>query len=115
MLFYTARRVVLAVPLLIGITCISFVVIHLAPGEPVDIQTGDMNVKASAQARQALREMYGLDKPLHEQYWSWLTRIGRLDFGRSSAAPSSRPARRTGRSRDGRCASASSSTARGAA
>ncbi len=85
MLFYTARRVVLAVPLLIGITCISFVVIHLAPGEPVDIQTGDMNVKASAQARQALREMYGLDKPLHEQYWNWLTRIGRLDFGRSFA------------------------------
>src|SRR5881409_340991 len=90
MLFYTARRVVLAVPLLIGITCISFVVIHLAPGEPVDIQTGDMNVKASAQARQALREMYGLDKPLHEQYWSWLTRIGRLDFGRSFA-PDARP------------------------
>ncbi len=90
MLFYTARRVVLAIPLLIGITCVSFVVIHLAPGEPVDIQTGDMNVKASAQARQALREMYGLDKPLHEQYWNWLTRIGRLDFGRSFA-PDARP------------------------
>ena len=90
MLFYTARRVVLAIPLLIGITCVSFVVIHLAPGEPVDIQTGDMNVKASAQARQALRELYGLDKPLHEQYWNWLTRIGRLDFGRSFA-PDGKP------------------------
>ena len=90
MLFYTARRVVLAIPLLIGITCVSFVVIHLAPGEPVDIQTGDMNVKASAQARQALRELYGLDKPLHEQYWNWLMRIGRLDFGRSFA-PDGKP------------------------
>src|SRR5881409_22888 len=103
MLFYTARRVVLAVPLLIGITCISSVVIHLAPGEPVDIQTGDMNVKASAQARQALREMYGLDKPLHEQYWNWLARIGRLDFGRSFARTRSRCCRRSASGCRSRC------------
>src|SRR5213595_282720 len=63
MLWYALRRLVLAVPLLLGITLISFVVIHLAPGEPVDLQTGDLSVQSSAQAKQLLREVYGLDKP----------------------------------------------------
>jgi peptide/nickel transport system permease protein len=90
MLLFAARRMVLCIPLLIGITCISFVVINLAPGEPVDLQTGDLSIKATAQAKAALREMYGLDKPLHVQYWDWLTRIARLDFGRSFA-PDGKP------------------------
>jgi peptide/nickel transport system permease protein len=90
MWLYAARRIVLAVPLLIGITCISFVVLHLAPGEPVDTQMGELGVKASAQAKQALRELYGLDKPLYQQYGTWLARIARLDFGRSFA-PDAKP------------------------
>jgi peptide/nickel transport system permease protein len=90
MLWYALRRLVLALPLLIGITFISFGVIHLAPGEPVDLQAGDLNAQSSAQARQLLREMYGLDKPLAVQYWSWLGRLARLDFGRSFA-PDARP------------------------
>src|SRR2546430_11610144 len=85
MLAYALRRLVLAVPLLLGITLISFVVIHLAPGEPVDLQTGDLSVQSSAQAKQLLREVYGLDKPLTVQYWNWLGRLARLDFGRSFA------------------------------
>jgi peptide/nickel transport system permease protein len=90
-LWYVLRRLVLAIPLLVGITFISFFVIHLAPGDPVDYQTGgDMNPESGAQAKQMLRELYGLDKPLHVQYWSWLTRIARLDFGRSFA-PDGRP------------------------
>jgi peptide/nickel transport system permease protein len=90
MLAYALRRLVLTVPLLLGITLISFVVIHLAPGEPVDLQTGDLNVQSSAQAKQLLRELYGLDKPLTVQYWNWLGRLARLDFGRSFA-PDGRP------------------------
>jgi len=90
MLWYALRRLVLAVPLLVGITFISFAVIHLAPGEPVDLQAGNMNAKSSAQARQLLREMYGLDQPLAVQYWNWLGRLARLDFGRSFA-PDGRP------------------------
>jgi peptide/nickel transport system permease protein len=90
MLWYALRRLVLAVPLLIGITFISFAVIHLAPGEPVDLQAGNMNAKSSAQARQLLREMYGLDQPIAVQYWNWLGRLARLDFGRSFA-PDGRP------------------------
>ncbi|HEU4366626.1 MAG TPA: ABC transporter permease [Methylomirabilota bacterium] len=90
MLAYALRRLLLAVPLLIGITFVSFVVIHLAPGDPVEIQTGDMSQQHSAQAYKALQELYGLDKPLHVQYWSWLSRLARLDFGRSFA-PHGRP------------------------
>jgi peptide/nickel transport system permease protein len=90
MLGYALRRLVLAVPLLIGITLISFSVIHLAPGEPVDLQAGDLNAQSSAQAKQLLRELYGLDKPLPVQYWNWLVRLARLDFGRSFA-PDGRP------------------------
>jgi peptide/nickel transport system permease protein len=90
MLWYAFRRLVLALPLLIGITFISFAVIHLAPGEPVDLQAGDLNAQSSAQARQLLREMYGLDQPIAVQYWNWLGRLVRLDFGRSFA-PDGRP------------------------
>lgn len=90
MLLYALRRAALAVPLLIGITFVSFIVIHLAPGEPVEIQTGDLGVKASAQALESLRKIYGLDQPLHIQYWRWVTRIAVLDFGRSFA-PDGKP------------------------
>lgn len=90
MLGYAIRRLILAVPLLVGITFVSFLVIHLAPGDPVEIQTGDLSVSSSAQAQQALRELYGLDQPLHVQYWRWLSRLARLDFGRSFA-PDGRP------------------------
>ncbi len=82
MLTYLAKRLLLMVPLLIGITLISFVVIHLAPGEPTDLQT-DLNPKASAEMRQQLRERYGLDQPLYVQYARWLGRLAVLDFGES--------------------------------
>ena len=90
MLGYALRRLVFAIPLLFGITLISFVVIHLAPGDPVEQQLGDMSVQSSAQSMKLLREIYGLDQPLHVQYWSWLKRVVRLDFGRSFA-PDARP------------------------
>lgn len=70
------------VPLLFGITVISFIVIHLAPGNPVDVAT-EMNPKASAQARENLKKLYGLDKPLHVQYYNWVKRFAKLDFGDS--------------------------------
>jgi peptide/nickel transport system permease protein len=91
MLAYALRRVLLALPLLIGITFVSFLVIHLAPGEPVEMQTGDQSTQGiDAQARQMMRELYELDKPLPVQYWRWLSRVARLDFGRSFT-PDSRP------------------------
>ena len=70
------------VPLLFGITLITFTVIHLAPGSPVEVQT-EMSIKASAQAKENLKKLYGLDKPLHIQYLDWLKRFVSLDFGKS--------------------------------
>jgi len=89
MIAYLIKRILMLIPLLFGITLITFAVIHLAPGEPVDMQTA-MNPKVSAEARQKMREFYGLDKPLHIQYVTWLGRMARLDFGRSFA-PDNRP------------------------
>ena len=82
MLSYIARRLLLMIPLVLGITIITFVVIHLAPGTPTDIQT-QMNPKVSAEAREKLKRIYGLDKPLYQQYLDWLGRLVRLDFGNS--------------------------------
>ncbi len=82
MLSYLVKRLVMMVPLLFGITILSFAVIYLAPGEPTDLLT-QMNPKMSAEARFRLRAYYGLDKPLHLQYLNWLKRVVRLDFGRS--------------------------------
>jgi peptide/nickel transport system permease protein len=90
MLGYALRRLILAVPLLIGITLISFFVIHLAPGEPTDMGSTDPSIQSDREVRERLTQMYGLDKPIHVQYWSWLTRLVRLDFGRSFS-PDARP------------------------
>jgi peptide/nickel transport system permease protein len=70
------------IPLIFGITLITFTVIHLAPGGPVEVET-EMSLKASAQARENLKKLYGLDKPLHVQYFEWLERFVKLDFGKS--------------------------------
>jgi peptide/nickel transport system permease protein len=66
----------------LGITAVSFFVIHLAPGKPTDLET-TMNPLVSPEARQRLEALYGLDKPLHEQYAAWLSRLVRFDFGES--------------------------------
>ncbi|HEY5674555.1 MAG TPA: ABC transporter permease [Malonomonas sp.] len=84
MLQYLGKRLLLMVPLLLGITLISFVVIHLAPGEPTDLQT-QMNPQASSDLQERLRVQYGLDKPLYVQYFDWLGRLVQLDFGESFA------------------------------
>lgn len=70
------------IPLIFGITLITFTIVHLAPGGPVEVET-EMQLKASAQARENLKKLYGLDKPLHVQYIEWLKRFAKLDFGKS--------------------------------
>lgn len=88
MALFALRRLVLAVPLLIGITFISFLVIQLAPGGPFDYLQGEELTDPALVKR--LTAEYGLDQPVHVQYWRWLTRIARLDFGRSFQ-PDARP------------------------
>ncbi|MDD2671344.1 MAG: ABC transporter permease [Syntrophales bacterium] len=80
MIRYILRRLAFMIPLLIGITIICFAVIHIAPGSPTDLQT-QMNPRASAEAKERLRAMYDLDKPLYQQYLLWVGRLVRLDMG----------------------------------
>ena len=70
------------IPVLLGITIISFAVIHLAPGKPTDL-AAQLNPKIDFEAREKLNQIYGLDKPLHIQYLNWLKSLARFNFGRS--------------------------------
>ena len=79
---YIVKRLLAMIPMIFGITIITFSVIHLAPGKPTDLLT-QMNPKISAQARERLEKLYGLDKPIYIQYVNWLNRLVRFDFGRS--------------------------------
>ncbi|MDD5166240.1 MAG: ABC transporter permease [Candidatus Omnitrophica bacterium] len=82
MLSYIIRRLLGIIPLLLGITIISFTIIHLAPGKPTTIQQA-LNPKVSLEVRERLNKLYGLDKPLYIQYINWLGRLVKLDLGRS--------------------------------
>jgi len=79
---YIVRRIFQMIPILFGITVISFAVIHLAPGKPTDLML-QLNPKVEYEAREKLERIYGLDKPLYIQYFDWLKKLMRLDFGKS--------------------------------
>lgn len=77
---YILKRILFMIPLLLGITLVCFFVMHLAPGLPTDLQT-QMNPKSTVEMKERLKTMYELDKPVHEQYWSWLKKLSRGDLG----------------------------------
>jgi peptide/nickel transport system permease protein len=67
---YVLRRLIQAIPILIGISVISFAIVHLAPGDPLDrFRSG----RVSPETIQNLARLYGLDKPILEQFTSWFT------------------------------------------
>lgn len=82
MLNYILKRILGIIPIVLGITLISFTIIHLAPGKPAVIEEA-MSQRVSLEVRQRLEKLYGLDKPLHIQYLHWVKRIIFLDFGNS--------------------------------
>jgi peptide/nickel transport system permease protein len=82
MLNYIVRRLLGIIPLLFGITLISFFIIHLAPGKPTTVEQS-LNPKVSQEVRLRLEKLYGLDKPLHVQYFEWIKKLARFDFGTS--------------------------------
>ncbi|BAI79644.1 peptide/nickel ABC transporter, permease [Deferribacter desulfuricans SSM1] len=84
MLNYIIKRLLGMIPMLIGITMISFIVINLAPGDPVQFLS-QMNPKVSETARAKFIKMYELDKPIHIRYFNWLKKVAKLDFGESFA------------------------------
>ncbi len=80
MLTFIIRRFFTMIPILIGVTLITFSIMHLSEGDPARIMLGLM---ASEEAIAHIRQVHGLDLPLHIQYFRWLGRIITGDFGRS--------------------------------
>jgi peptide/nickel transport system permease protein len=83
MLKFLLRRLAQMIPLLLGITLISFVVMQLAPGDFLSQMQQDPRI--SPAAIEELRRQYGLDRPWYQQYLLWLANAARLNFGYSLA------------------------------
>jgi peptide/nickel transport system permease protein len=83
MLAYLLRRVVYAVPIMIGVALVCFLLVHIAPGDPlVSILPPD----ASADLQAQLRELYGFNRSLPEQFAMWIWRALHGDLGVSIAS-----------------------------
>ncbi|HEX2081064.1 MAG TPA: ABC transporter permease [Longimicrobium sp.] len=80
MIGYLVRRLLGAIPLLLGILTIIFFVVHLAPGDPT---ARFFNPNVSPEVIEQMRRNLGLDQPLHVQYGKWLWSFVRGDFGYS--------------------------------
>lgn len=80
MLHFVARRLLATVPVLLLVSLGVFLLIHLVPGDPVDVMLGESQDPV---AREALQRDLGFDQPLPVQYVTWLSRVAQGDFGRS--------------------------------
>ncbi len=86
MVTYILQRIGLALVTIWAISVVSFVIIQLPPGDFVDTYITNLAASGSAvraEEAQALREQYGLDKPIWVQYWKWIERVVIGDFGMS--------------------------------
>ncbi|TMC29340.1 MAG: ABC transporter permease [Chloroflexi bacterium] len=79
---FILRRLIYAIPTLIGVSIITFAIVRLSPGDPIRLYTfGARDI--TNEDIEALRRVYGLDKAMPLQYIDWLSRVVRLDFGQS--------------------------------
>src|SRR5919205_392044 len=78
MLRYVVRRLLLLVPILIGVSILIFFWVHALPGNPASALLGE---RATPQLVTQYKERYGLDKPLPVQYWKYVTETVRGDLG----------------------------------
>jgi peptide/nickel transport system permease protein len=76
---YVLRRLIIAVPALLGISLILFTVLALAPGDPFEELVTNPNVPAEVAHR--LRQQFGLDDPVLVRYWRWVSSMMRGDWG----------------------------------
>lgn len=77
---YLIKRLLSAVFVLLGITTLVFLLIHLVPGDPIEVMLGETARPAD---REALRHALGLDLPVLQQWWQYLTGITHFDLGES--------------------------------
>jgi len=80
LLKYIAKRLALTVPVLIGITILTFLLVNVAPGDVVDVLLGD---KGTEEGRALIERQLNLDKPLATRYLLWMGRVVRGDLGTS--------------------------------
>lgn len=80
MLRYVIKRIFLLIPILLGMTIIVFSMLHLAPGDPIDLIVGP---NVTPEVRENIRHQYGLDRPVAVQYVSFVKRLLRGDLGQS--------------------------------
>ena len=83
MLRFVVRRLLLLVPILLGLSILVFVWIRALPGSPAESLLGE---RATPALVQEFEERYGLNDPLHEQYWRYLKTTASADFGVSVAS-----------------------------
>ena len=83
MLRYVVRRLLLLVPILLGVSVLVFFWIRLLPGSPAESLLGE---RATPELVAAYKERYGLDEPIYQQYWKYLKTTSELDFGVSVAS-----------------------------
>src|SRR5262245_61643618 len=88
MAWHVLKRVLQAIPLLIGIATILFFVVHMAPGDPIDMYLQKRRSNTNTQSfdpklEEMIRHKYGLDRPLPVQYLMWLENLARGDLGTS--------------------------------
>jgi peptide/nickel transport system permease protein len=79
MITYILRRCVQAIPVLFGITIFTFLIAHLVPGDPVQAFAGDKQLSPELAAQ--IRHQYGLDKPLWQQYLTYMDDLVHGDMG----------------------------------
>ena len=77
---YTIRRLLLAIPVLLGILIVTFALARMIPGDPCKAMLGE---KATVQVCERFTERYGLNKPIPVQFWIYMKDILRGDFGSS--------------------------------
>jgi peptide/nickel transport system permease protein len=77
---YILWRLVQLIPVLIGISIVAFLLVKLSPGDPIRLMLGP---RATEEAIAALRERYGLERPLLEQYFIYMQNLVQGDLGRS--------------------------------
>ena len=81
---YILKRLLQAIPLLLGIATITFIFVHLAPGDPMDVYMEERyRREVDPQVIELLRKRYGLDQPLHVQYVKWMGNLAQGDLGES--------------------------------
>lgn len=80
---FVARRIISLVPVLLGISLLTFVLIHLVPVDPAEVYLRLSQIPPTDEAVAVIRAEMGLNKPLHQQYFDWLWKVVHLDFGKS--------------------------------